>query len=59
MSIAPVPFEGAGTEENPFLIKTKSDLITLSTVTTKKNQLFPDTYFKIAADIDLEYDTAL
>ena len=54
--ISPLPFEGAGTEVDPFLIKTKADLILLSDLTTNKNQLFPETYFKIVNDIDLEYD---
>ena len=54
--ISPLPFEGAGTEVEPFLIKTKADLILLSDLTTNKNQLFPETYFKIVNDIDLEYD---
>lgn len=56
--ISPIPYEGAGTEAEPFLIKTKADLILLSDLTTNKNQLFPDTYFKIVNDIDLEYDPA-
>lgn len=54
--VSPLPFEGAGTEVEPFLLKTKADLILLSDLTTNKNQLFPETYFKIANDIDLEYD---
>ncbi len=58
VKIAPIPFEGAGVEDDPFLLKTKSDMIKLSEMTTVNHQLFPDTYFKICNDIDLEYDTA-
>lgn len=58
VKVAPIPYEGAGVESNPYLLKTKDDLVLLSKLTTEKNQLFPNTYFKIANDIDLEYDTA-
>ena len=58
LKIAPVPFDGIGTKENPFLIKTKSDLIALSVATSEKQQLFADTYFLMTNDIDLEYDPA-
>ena len=58
MKVAPMPYEGIGTAENPFLIKTKDELIKLSEITSVKNQLFPETYFKIANDIDLQYDPA-
>ncbi len=54
--IAPIPYEGSGDEDNPFLIKTKSDLVLLSQFTTVSKQLFPDTYFKVVNDIDLELD---
>ncbi len=57
MKVSPIDFDGEGTEANPYLIKTKADLITLSRVTTVSQQLFPDTYFKLANDIDLEHDT--
>ena len=56
--VAPIPYEGSGEEADPFLIKTKADLILLSELTTNGHQLFPDTYFKIVNDIDLEYDAA-
>ena len=47
LKICPVPYEGAGSEENPYLLKTKDDLIKLSKYTSIAQQLFPDTYFKI------------
>lgn len=56
VKVAPIPFEGEGTEANPFLLKTKQDMITLSNVTTSIKQLFPGFYFKMANDIDLESD---
>lgn len=58
VKVAPIPFEGAGTEASPYLIKTKDDLISLANITTNKKQLFPDTYFQMTNDIDMELDTA-
>lgn len=58
VKVAPVPFEGEGTEVNPYLIKTKADLVKLSEVTTTDKQQFPDTYFRMTNDIDLENDQA-
>lgn len=58
INIAPIPFEGDGSEESPFLIKTKSDMIALSEATTVKRQTFEGTYFAITADIDMELDPA-
>ena len=55
INVAPVPFEGFGSEESPYLIKTKSDLEALSQMTTVKLQYFPGTYFLQTNDIDLEY----
>ena len=57
LGVAYVPFEGAGTEDNPYLIKTKSDLIELADITTNIGQYFADTYFLMTNDIDLESDT--
>jgi len=56
VNIAPIPFEGDGTADVPYLIKTKGDLIALSEATTAKGQTFPETYFEMTNDIDLEYD---
>lgn len=57
IKVSPISYEGEGTEASPYLLKTKEDLITLSRVTTVSQQLFPDTYFKLANDIDLQKDT--
>lgn len=56
LNIAPIPFEGAGTPEEPLLIKDKEDLITLSNATTLKGQIFQGLNFKMTSDIDLELD---
>ncbi|MGM9829936.1 MAG: hypothetical protein ACI30C_07860 [Muribaculaceae bacterium] len=57
LKISPIPFEGAGTVEAPFLLKNKEDMIALCNITNNAKQYFPETYFKITNDIDLEYDT--
>ncbi|MDE5706312.1 hypothetical protein [Muribaculum sp.] len=58
VNIAPIPFEGDGTVESPFIIKSKADLIAMSQATTVKRQTFPGMYFELGGDIDMEYDTA-
>ncbi len=58
VNIAPIPFEGDGTVESPFIIKSKDDLVAMSLATTVKRQTFPGMYFELAGDIDMEYDTA-
>lgn len=57
VQIAPACWEGLGTEESPFLIQSKTDLILLSRMTTLNEQYYPATYFKQTADIDMEYDS--
>lgn len=59
------PFPGEGTEESPYLLSTKADLIKLASLTGSNNiqeafskETFAGTYFKITNDIDLEYDPA-
>lgn len=56
LKIAPVPFMGEGTATTPYLISSKSDLVALSRITTKVKQYFPETYFLMTNDIDMEYD---
>lgn len=51
-------FEGEGTAEKPYLIKTKQDLITLSEGTTSNKLTYDGTHFLICNDIDMEYDEA-
>lgn len=55
VKIVPIPFDGNGTEDDPYLIQTAEDLVNLSNITTKAGQLFPGTYFKMTNDIDLNY----
>lgn len=52
----PLSLDGSGTEDDPYLVKSKSDLLELSTATTTAGQLFVDTYFKMTNDIDMEND---
>lgn len=58
VKVANIQYDGEGTDLNPYLIKTKEDLIKLSEYTTVAKQLFADTYFLMTNDIDLELDTA-
>ena len=58
LKIAPIPFDGDGSEDSPYLISTKSDLISLADITTNKGQYFPDSYLLMTNDIDMELDTA-
>ncbi len=54
---APKFFEGNGTADKPFLIKTKADLIKLGDLTTNVEQYFAGSYFLQTNDIDMENDT--
>lgn len=54
LAVAPIPFEGEGTEQSPFLIKSKADLVALSEATTTKGQTFPNLFFRQTNDIDME-----
>lgn len=56
ISIAPIPFEGAGTADDPFILRTKADMIALANATSIKKQNFADLYFSMANDIDMELD---
>ena len=49
-------YEGKGTEESPYLIKNKEDLITLAKATTVDLMSYSGSYFQMTNDIDLEYD---
>lgn len=57
LNIAPMPFEGAGTADNPWLIRTKKDLADLSHISNAASISFEDKYLKQVADIDCEGDT--
>ena len=50
------PFEGAGTKESPFLIKTKTDLETMAELlndTAVANDVYRAAYYQMTADITL------
>lgn len=57
LQVAPKYFDGLGKADNPFLIKTKSDLMKLGELTTEVGQLYKNVYFLQTADIDMENDT--
>ncbi len=48
----PVLFDGAGTEDDPFQIKTKDDMLKLATFTNTELYPFTSKYFKVLNDID-------
>ena len=56
LKASPIRMEGDGSEENPFLIKTKEDLILLSDISSNLEMYFPETHFLVVNDIDVEYD---
>ena len=58
IKIAPVPFEGDGSEVNPYLIKAKKDIDDLAAIVNEKGQFFPETHFRMTNDIDMERDPA-
>lgn len=55
---APVPFAGSGTQEDPYQIRTKNDLISLANFANESQQYFPGSYFLQMNDIDMELDKA-
>lgn len=57
LNITPIPFEGDGTQESPYLLKTKEDIIKLADISNIEQQYFSNTYFRFTNDIDMEYDT--
>lgn len=54
--MAPIPFQGKGTEADPWLITNKADMLALYNMTSVCKFSFPGTYYKMTADIDMEYD---
>jgi hypothetical protein len=56
-TINPSAFEGKGTKDNPYLIKTKADLIRLDSCVTVYSQDFVGNYFKQTNDINMASDT--
>lgn len=56
ISIYPRIFDGEGTENNPYLIKSKEDMMKLSDATNTQEISFTGEYFKMTQDIDMELD---
>lgn len=56
MLMAPVPWQGYGSEASPWLIQNKADMLALAKMTSESKVSFPGTYYKMTADIDIEYD---
>jgi len=50
-------FTGSGTEDDPFQIKTKQDVLTLCEATNTNKLTYVGTYFLVMNDIDMELDT--
>lgn len=53
LQLAPAQFEGAGTEDSPFLIKSIDDIRKLNDAIITYGQTFEGDYFALANDIDM------
>lgn len=53
---SPKFFDGAGTAEDPYLIKDKQNLLSLAKLTSAEKEHFDGVYFKQVADVDMEND---
>ena len=58
LDVSPITYPGTGTENDPYLISTKADLINLSERSSGDGQTYPGKYFLMTCDIDLENDEA-
>ncbi len=54
LAVVPKVFDGEGTEESPYLIKSKADFIKLNDAVQTHGQPHEDDFFKMTADIDFE-----
>ncbi len=52
---ADMPWAGGGTEQDPYILQTQQDLQSLAALVNAEEtgQSFANTYFKLAADIEL------
>jgi len=58
VKVAPASlFEGEGTEESPYLIRNKQDVLTLCQASNANKLTFLGTHFLVTNDIDMEHDT--
>lgn len=51
-------FAGAGTQENPYQLRSVDDLVTLAHETTERGISYKGTYFRVTNDIDVAGDPA-
>lgn len=58
LTVAPVPWEGDGTANRPWLVRTKEDLLALARMTSDCQFSYPGSHFMMTDDIDMEYDDA-
>ena len=58
IKVAPKFLDGEGSEESPYLIRNKADLLALAEATSAKELVFANTWFALTNDIDLENDPA-
>ena len=56
-TVNPSGFAGTGTEDDPYLIRNKEDLMTLNAAVSTNGQDFKGDFFKQTNDIDLDYAT--
>lgn len=57
LKIAPVEFEGLGTAESPYIIKTRNDLMAFRNAVDLQAMRYTGVHFRLGADIDMGGDT--
>ena len=57
LNIAPMPFKGEGTAENPWTIGTREEFKQFSEISNKAKLSFQGKFVKLTADIDMQGDT--
>lgn len=57
LKVVPDEFEGKGTAESPYLIKSKADIDKIANAVDKEIYNYRDTYFALANDIDMGGNT--
>lgn len=58
IKVAPAFLTGQGTEQSPYLITNKADLLALAKAVNEEHQYYDGTWFRQTADIDLQADSA-
>ncbi len=57
LKIAPIEFEGLGTEESPYIIRTRDDLMAFRNAVDLQAMRYTGVYFRLGTDIDMGGDT--